>query len=273
MKAPVKGYSRWCGRCGRWCRRCSSCRSIGPPATFCTPWGGTDAARRCGSLGRSCAARCGRNHHRPPRGRADRTRHRGRRHARMARRALRRPFAPRSAQRSRCLPSAALLPSAPPAIRSRSSRVRSRWARWWRSAIPHTLARRERSHRRGVLRLAAYRPVLPGALLRCASRGARPGHTRPVPGGPPPRCTWARSGPASCLPSLPSLRNLVVFRVFVAMHLIRVDLEERALQAAFPIEYDRFAERAPRIAPWPTRELRKTTHLIRETSKKLITNE
>jgi hypothetical protein len=65
-----------------------------------------------------------------------------------------------------------------------------------------------------------------------------------------------------------------VFGVFGGAQLIRMNLEERALRAAFSAEYDRYAMRVRRIVPWPRGELRKTTHLIRETSKKrLITNE
>src|SRR5436190_6459216 len=48
----------------------------------------------------------------------------------------------------------------------------------------------------------------------------------------------------------PSLRNGLVLAVFVGAQLVRMGFEERALRHAFP-EYAAYAERTPRLVPWP----------------------
>lgn len=60
----------------------------------------------------------------------------------------------------------------------------------------------------------------------------------------------------------PSAFDLAMLVVFVGAQLIRMNLEEGALRAAFPGAYDSYAKQVPRIIPWPRGGLRKTTQLV-----------
>lgn len=52
----------------------------------------------------------------------------------------------------------------------------------------------------------------------------------------------------------PALANAIALAVFIIAQAVRMKLEERALQAAFP-EYEAYARRVPRLVPTPRRRL------------------
>jgi protein-S-isoprenylcysteine O-methyltransferase Ste14 len=58
---------------------------------------------------------------------------------------------------------------------------------------------------------------------------------------------------AGLVAGAPGVRNLAAMAALVAAQLVRVRLEERALERAFP-EYSAYAARTPRLLPWRLRQ-------------------